>query len=356
MYRDKGQNLALIHLHGLTRRQIIRNDNGWLHAVPVKLLLAAQIPDQAIGDILHIRGSCLHVLIIHACKHLGEIIAGHSHSILCVHLLVLNHGLNGFLIVIVLEHHLMNLKNSRIHLADLLQSFLIKPAELLERKFLCGFQAFQFFLRLRDMRSLDETVLLLQNIDRTDCRAFIHGLSSKLFHVPLFFRSLSAEIRSISDPENPPEFSDACVHRESEILLEEFLQCFCCCILIRPLCLHVNLIILLHAHAHDRNQLRCRCGLALALQRHRALKLLRFLHQQTCRSCVQSDFILDDIRKFLHLVFPLLAICIFRCFFRAFSQVPRITFCIKILAKFYQSIYTLTAVLRFVHCFFRYSA
>ena len=189
MHRDKGQNPALIHLHGLTRRQIIRNDNGWLHAVPVKLLFAAQVPDQAIGDILHICGSCLHVLIIHARKHLGKIVAGHCHGILGVHLLVLNHGLNGFLIVIVLEHHLMDLKNSRIDLADLLQGFLIKPAELLKRKFLCGFQAFQFFLRLRDMRSLDETVLLLQNIDRTDCRAFIHGLSSILFHVPLFFRS-----------------------------------------------------------------------------------------------------------------------------------------------------------------------
>ena len=62
---DERKDLTLIHLHRFTRCQAIRHDDGRFHMRPVELLLTTQIPDQSIRDILHIRGTCLHVLIIH---------------------------------------------------------------------------------------------------------------------------------------------------------------------------------------------------------------------------------------------------------------------------------------------------
>ena len=125
MYCDKGQNLTLIHLYRLTGSQIICHNDRWLHGTPVNLLLPGQIADEPVGDIPDIRRAGLHIFIIHVGEHLCKIITGHCHRILCIHFFVLNHAVNGILIIVILEHHLMHLENGCIDFSDLLQGLLV---------------------------------------------------------------------------------------------------------------------------------------------------------------------------------------------------------------------------------------
>ena len=99
---DERKDLTLIHLHRFTRCQVIRHDDGRFHMRPVELLLTTQIPDQTIRDILHIRGTCLHVLIIHIREDLGEVISGDRHRVLSIELLRLDHRVDRILVVLIL--------------------------------------------------------------------------------------------------------------------------------------------------------------------------------------------------------------------------------------------------------------
>ena len=194
MHGDERENLTLIHLHCFTRCQIIRHDDGRCHMRPVELVLAAQIPDQTIRDILHIRGTRLHIFIIHVCEDLREVVTSDRHRILRIDLLRLDHRVDRVLVVLILEHHLMHLEDLGIHLADLLERLLIKRAELGLCLRLRRLEALELCRDILDVLTLHDIIFLLQNIDRTDRRSLINGLSDVLFHFlssPVLYRSLN---------------------------------------------------------------------------------------------------------------------------------------------------------------------
>ena len=130
MNGNKGQNFVLVHLDRFTRCQIICNNNGRFELTPVHLSLSGKVTDQPVRDILHIRGTCLHVLIIHIGKHFRKIITGNRYRILCIHFFIPDQIVYGILIIIVLKHHLMNLKDCRIDLSDLPHGLLIQLTKL----------------------------------------------------------------------------------------------------------------------------------------------------------------------------------------------------------------------------------
>ena len=158
---DEREDLTLIHLHRFTRCQVIRHDDGRFHMRPVELLLTNQVPDQTIRDILHIRGTRLHVFVIHVCEDLGEVIAGDCHRVLRIDLLRLNHRVDRILVVLILEHHLMHLEDLRVYLADLLECLLIERAELGLRLRLRIFETLELCRDILDMLALHDAITLL---------------------------------------------------------------------------------------------------------------------------------------------------------------------------------------------------
>ena len=193
---DEREDLTLIHLHRFTRCQVIRHDDGRFHMRPVELLLTTQVPDQTIRDILHIRRTRLHVLIIHIREDLGEVITGDCHRVLRIDLLRLDHRVDRILVILILEHHLMHLEDLRVYLTDLLERLLIERAELGLRLRLRCLETLELCRDILDMLALYDAITLLQNIDRTDRRSLIDGLSDVFFH---FLSSQILSYRRITD-------------------------------------------------------------------------------------------------------------------------------------------------------------
>ena len=158
---DEGEYLTLIHLHRFTRCQVIRHDDGRFHMRPVKLCLAAQVSDQTIRDVLHIRRTCLHVFVIHVREDLREVVSGDRHRVLCIDLLRLDHRVDRILVVLILEHHLMHLEDLRVHLADLLARLLVERAELGLCLLLRRLETLQLCRDVRDVLTLHESFFFL---------------------------------------------------------------------------------------------------------------------------------------------------------------------------------------------------
>ena len=125
MDRDKCQDLALIHLNRLAWTQVIRNDDGRLHGAEIHILLPGQVTYQAVGNILDIRRPGLHVIIIHIGEHFREVITDHCYGIFCVDLLRADHAADRIPVIVVLQHHLMNLENSGACFAHLNHGFIV---------------------------------------------------------------------------------------------------------------------------------------------------------------------------------------------------------------------------------------
>ena len=109
MYCDKGRDLTLIHLYRLTGivRSSCHNDR-WLHGTPVNLLLPDRLRT-ALEISLTSAGGPPVLFIIHVGEHLCKYHRSLP-PILCIHFFVLNHAVNGILIIVILEHHLDDLE------------------------------------------------------------------------------------------------------------------------------------------------------------------------------------------------------------------------------------------------------
>ena len=117
---------ALIHLYRLAWRKIL-SDHNLLILLTVKLLLFfKKHRDQALGNIPHICGPCLHIVIIHLLKHDGKIVRCNSHCILCIDLLGPDHIFDRLLIILILQHHLMYVKNRCAGLSNFLKCLIIE--------------------------------------------------------------------------------------------------------------------------------------------------------------------------------------------------------------------------------------
>ena len=121
----KGKNLLFIHLYCFTGTQVICHNNGRFGRIQINFFLSLQILHQSIGNILDIRGSGLHVIIIHACKHFGKIITCHSNCIFRIHHFCTDHVVYGIQIILILQHHLMYFENSSTGFSNLFDSFII---------------------------------------------------------------------------------------------------------------------------------------------------------------------------------------------------------------------------------------
>ena len=132
---DEAQHLAPVQPGGLTGHQVVSGDDAG--GVPAQglVLLAGEQADYPPGHVQHIGGTLLHIRIVHLGEHLGELFAGLLHRVLRVDVLVPDHAGDGFAIVQVLQHHLVDLEQKGLLLAQLGAGLLIEGAQLLHGPF-----------------------------------------------------------------------------------------------------------------------------------------------------------------------------------------------------------------------------
>ena len=110
------QNLFGIKMHDLFRRQIIRRQNYLIICGSIHWRHAAEDLFHPPGNIRHIRSPAPHIFIIHVAEDRGKLLSRLFHGCFRIQP-VPDAGFHTFRIFVVLQHHLMNFKNSRIFFA-----------------------------------------------------------------------------------------------------------------------------------------------------------------------------------------------------------------------------------------------
>ena len=122
---DKAQQLAFVKLDCLAGGEIIRNQNGGLIVLHSGVTLAGKDIDYPPGNVFDIGCPSLHIGILHGGKGSGKVLAGSLGGVFSSGSLGVDDTLDGIQIVLVLQHHPVDLKNGGVVLAHFLQSPLI---------------------------------------------------------------------------------------------------------------------------------------------------------------------------------------------------------------------------------------
>ena len=100
------------------------------------------------GNILYICCPSTHILVVHVGKHLGKPLCGFIDRILGIGLFLADNSCDGFAIVQILQHHLMDLKKKGILFSHFLSGFGIQHGKLRHRLASGRFKAFDLRLRI----------------------------------------------------------------------------------------------------------------------------------------------------------------------------------------------------------------
>ena len=153
----EAQNLGLVQLQGLGGGQIVRRQDHRLLGIDAALHNAHEVIEKPLGHILNVRGSCLHVRIVHGGKHGGKLLARHHHGVLRVALLFLHGAGDGIHIILVLDEHSMGFKQDGGLIAGFLPAVLRQHLQLGNGFLLCLSQT--GFLRLHIRGELFDLLL-----------------------------------------------------------------------------------------------------------------------------------------------------------------------------------------------------
>ena len=107
---DEAQNLGFIQLHSFRRCQVVRSQQHRHIRSNTALHCTGQDPQDAIRYIAHICRTGLHVGIVHGFKHSGELNCGIRNRGFGVHLFIVDMVGDRFLVIEILSHHLVGLK------------------------------------------------------------------------------------------------------------------------------------------------------------------------------------------------------------------------------------------------------
>ena len=148
MHRNKPEHLILVKLYRLAWREVVRRDNDRLIRCHRTHLRVRQQADHPFGDIAHVSRTLLHVGIVHRGKHLREVVGRGADGIFSIDLLGLDDVLNRFTIILIVEHHLMDVKDHGVGLADLHHRLFIEFLELADCFRFCRFEPADLSLRV----------------------------------------------------------------------------------------------------------------------------------------------------------------------------------------------------------------
>ena len=271
---NKAQQFALIKLDGFAGGKIVSHQNSGLIILNASIALTSKDIDHPPGNVFDIRCPGLHIGIFHSGKCGGKVLAGSFGGIFGSDTLRVDHALDGIQIVLVLQHHLVNLEDGGVVLAHFLQSFLIQPRQLLLGFGTSGFKPLPLLVG-RDAGGLVGLhIFFFVNAQRADGNAVQNGFSGCYLHQ---------------------------THSSLQIVLEELLHRGGVGILAAALHSDRDSIPLLDAQTHDGHELGRNGGFAAhLLDGDRAVQGLGRFDQQTGGTGVDAYGVGDGVLKLFH--------------------------------------------------------
>lgn len=116
---DEANKLIRIELERFARYEVIGCNNDFTILTEIDALTAAQFHLHATGNIEDIGRTALHVGILHRSEHFGKQPGRLFYRSFGIHIFILNQSFNGFDIVVIFQHHLMDFKDGSLLFAYL---------------------------------------------------------------------------------------------------------------------------------------------------------------------------------------------------------------------------------------------
>ena len=175
--RHKALHTRLIQLHRFAGSKVVSRQNiAALAALPAAAAVAQAIEHLA-RNILDIRSTRTHIIILHRGKNLSKVSRRRLHCILCIDMLRADNSFNGLDIIKILQHHLMNLKNRRIISAYVNNRLFIKHCQLSNRLLTRCLKACNLSLCIQHLTALYCCCLTLQYSQRAQRYAAANALA-----------------------------------------------------------------------------------------------------------------------------------------------------------------------------------
>ena len=110
----------------------------------------------------------MHILIVHGAKHIGKLLRCIFNGRFCIDVFIPDLAFNGFNIIIVFKHHLMDFKNGSLFFADLFDGFIIQDLKLFHRRIPGIVEAFYFSVNITDFMSHRRNGIAVEKGQRPD--------------------------------------------------------------------------------------------------------------------------------------------------------------------------------------------
>ena len=176
--RRESENILAIHLRGLRRSEIVRDDDAWLGELPQinGVGLAKKMPHHPCADIAHVRGAFAEIFILNLGER-GTITLGDGvERVFCVDLFLFDHAHDFVNQRRIFQHEQVRVEDAGLTgaetLGELALNFLKLLACLDERVLESAYLAGDFCVR--DGALLDSVMRLIENEDLTFAHASGH--------------------------------------------------------------------------------------------------------------------------------------------------------------------------------------
>ena len=160
--RHKALYTRFIKLYGFAGCQVIRCQNIAAAAAFPATACITQATKHFVGNILDISSTCTHIIIFHRRKNLSKVGCRCLYRIFCINLLRADNTFNGLNIIKVLQHHLVDFKNSGIIFAYIHNSLFIKLRQLGYSLLTCCLKACNLSLGILNLAALNRSCITAQ--------------------------------------------------------------------------------------------------------------------------------------------------------------------------------------------------
>ena len=123
--RHKCQHLVLIQRNGFAGGEVVRTNDVLFAGIFLHSNASRQIGNDAVGNVPHVSRTSLHIGIVHGGEHLGEVVRRNGNRILSIDFLGINDVLNALVVVVIFQHHHVDLKDLSIGFTHFFQCLFI---------------------------------------------------------------------------------------------------------------------------------------------------------------------------------------------------------------------------------------
>ena len=330
---DEAQQQALVHPDSLGGGEVLCHEDARLGALQRRVVHPLQNIEDGLRDVDDIGAAGLQIGVVHSRKDGGLIVSGGLDGILGAAVLAVDDLFDGVHEVVVVQHHGMDVEHLGDVLAGLSQSLLVEGGLLVDGLGAGVLKTGHFSGGVSHFGGRDDGIFFLIDLELADGDAIQDALTGAYLHCifSLFHRF---HLRNKKPPQAFPARASHHTGR-SDVLAQEFLDCFGAGGLVVALHLDGHGVALLDAHAHQGHQLAQVAGLACLFEGSGACKALGHLDEQAGGTCVDAAGILNGVLEFLHDHFLLTSSDPSRSFF----TLPYCRFFIKNFSNIEQNIF-----------------